>query len=336
MEKRKLGKSNIKVSPMGLGCFPIGGTFYHDGKVHSYGHVPEKDAIDAIEKGIELGITILDSADVYGCGRSEEIIGKALKGRREDFVIATKFGSVFDFKSQDPKFPCRSTGEKNITPEYIRKACDDSLKRLQTNYIDIYQLHWSSLDDNEKAQGVKNTLEELVDEGKILSYGWSTDSPRRAKIFADGKNCSSVQFTINLTRYNYELLKLLDEFNLGGLIRSPLGMGILTGKYNSNSDSPTNHYLSRVDFKDERMGYLFSKIEEAKSLLTNDGRTLAQGALGYIWAQHKNIVPIPGFRNSEQVEENAEAMVFGPLSNKIVTQIDELFNEMRTDMSKAY
>ena len=167
MQYRNLGKSITKVSSIGLGCFPIGGLFYHDGKIHSHGHVDEKDALEAIGKGLELGINIFDTSDVYGCGRSERILGKALKGRnREEVVIATKFGSVWNLKSGDPKAPCLSTGEKDISPAYIRKACNESLKRLQTDYIDIYQLHWSSM-DSQKIAGVQVVLDELVDEGLI-------------------------------------------------------------------------------------------------------------------------------------------------------------------------
>ena len=187
----------------------------------------------------------------------------------------------------------------------------------------------------EKAEAVRNTLEELVSEGKIRSYGWSTDSPTRAEVFAKGNNCSSIQFSINFTRENPILLKMLDDYKLGGLIRTPFGMGLLLGKYNENSQVSTRHYLHRINFKDERMKSMFSAIEQVKELLKESGRTLPQAAIGYLLAKHESIVPIPGFKNQKQVEENAKSLVLGPLSKKNVKEIDELFSGLRMDMGKV-
>ncbi|NHK32228.1 MAG: aldo/keto reductase [Asgard group archaeon] len=333
--KRNLGKSKIKSSAIGLGCFPLGGRFYHKGEPWSHGHIDEKEGIEAIKKGLDLGINLFDTSDVYGCGKSEKLLGKAIKDRRDEVIIATKFSSVWDLNSGDPKSPCQSIGEKNITPEYIKKTCQESLERLQTDYIDIYQLHWSSM-KVEEALGVRDVLEELVDEGLIRTFGWSTDSVDRAKAFADSKNCSSMQFSINFTRENKPMLELLDENNLGGLIRTPLGMGILIGKYNEMSKASKEHYLQRADFSSEGYAKTFKAVDKVKELFTNDGRSLAQAALGYILAKHERIIPIPGFKNLKQVEDNAKAMELGPLSNKLVKQIDEIFSELRMDMSKAY
>lgn len=332
--KRNLGKSNIKASAIGLGCFPLGGLFYHKGEPWSHGEVNEKVGVEAIKRGLDLGINLFDTSDVYGCGKSEKLLGKAIKGRREEVVIATKFSSVWDMNSGDPKAPCQSTGEKNITPEYIRNCCQESLKRLQTDYIDIYQLHWSSM-NVEEAEGVRNVLEELVGEGLIRTFGWSTDSIERAKAFADSKNCSSIQFSINFTRSNTSMLALLDEFELGGLIRSPLGMGILIGKYNEKSVASKDHYLQRINFSDERFVKTFEAVNAVKELMTSDGRTLAQAALGYILAQHERVIPIPGFKTVKQVEDNAKAMDLGPLSKKVMNQINDIFSGLRMDMSKA-
>ncbi|NHJ84699.1 MAG: aldo/keto reductase [Asgard group archaeon] len=335
MSTRIFGKSKIKVSSVGMGCFPIGGLFYHGGKIHSHGHVDEKIALDSIKKGLDLGITLFDTADVYGCGRSEKILGEALKGRREEVVIATKFASLWNFESGDPKTPCLSTGEKDITPEYIKRACLNSLKRLQTDYIDIFQLHWSDM-ALEKIDNIRDTLEELVSDGYIRSYGWSTDSVSRAKTLAEGEHCSSFQFSINFTRENPKMLQLLSDNQLGGLIRSPFGMGILLGKYNEESKVSKDHYLHRLNFKDEKMVQTFSKLDDLKQLIANSGRTLAQIVIGYILAKHESIVPIPGFKNPSQVEENAKAIEMGPLSQKLVKEIDELFSELRVDMGFAY
>jgi aryl-alcohol dehydrogenase-like predicted oxidoreductase len=315
--------------------FPLRGAFLSQRRPWSHGHIYEKVGIEAVKRGIDLGINLFDTSDVYGCGKSEKLLGEAIKGRREEVVIATKFSSVWDMNSGDPKSPCQSTGENYITPEYIKKTCQESLERLQTDYIDIYQLHWSSM-KLEDAPGVREVLEELVDEGLIRTFGWSTDSIPRAKAFADSKNCSSMQFTLSYTRENKPMLDLLDEFKLGGLIRSPLGMGVLLGKYNEKSKASKDHYLQRMDFSSEGYAMVFKAVDAVKELFVSDGRSLAQAALGYILAKHERIVPIPGFKTVEQVEDNAKAMELGPLSNKLKKQIDDIFSELRMDMSKAY
>ncbi|NHJ49887.1 MAG: aldo/keto reductase [Asgard group archaeon] len=333
MKTRILGKSNLKVSSIGMGCWAIGGPFYHKGgHIIAYGHVNDKDSLSAIEKGLELGVTIFDTANVYGLGRSETILGKALKGKREDVVIATKFGTTFDFNSGDPDVPGRIVG-RDHSPEGIRKACDESLKRLQTNYIDFYQIHSGNM-SAEEASIVVNTLEELVEEGKIRYYGWSTDDPERARLISQGKHCTGMQFRINFTQTNQKMFELIDELNFGGLIKGPLAGGIFTGKYNAESKLPKEHGLSRVDFSDERYVILNNKLDQIKELMTNDGRTLPQGALGYVLAQHERIIPIPGFKTAKQVEENVRTIELGPLSKKLVQQIDDLFSEFRKDHSE--
>ncbi|MCK5046896.1 MAG: aldo/keto reductase, partial [Candidatus Heimdallarchaeota archaeon] len=184
-------------------------------------------------------------------------------------------------------------------------------------------------------EGVRNVLEELVGEGLIRTFGWSTDSIERAKAFADSKNCSSMQFSINFTRSNTSMLALLDEYELGGLIRSPLGMGILIGKYNEKSVASKDHYLQRVNFSEERFKKTFEAVNAVKELMTSDGRTLAQAALCYILAQHERVIPIPGFKTIKQVEDNAKAMELGPLSKKVMNQINDIFSDLSMNMSKA-
>ncbi|MFW9851178.1 MAG: aldo/keto reductase, partial [Candidatus Thorarchaeota archaeon] len=214
MKKRVLGKSNIKVSAMGMGCWGIGGPFLHPTHgVIAYGQVKDEESIKAVRQGLDMGVTLFDTANVYGCGRSERVLGTALKGRRDDIVIATKFGSTFDMNSDNPNIPCRSTGS-DISDQAIRDACDASLERLQTDYIDLYQLHSGRL-DLEMAVNVLDTLEELVEEGKIRYYGWSTDDPERAALFAKGKHCTSVQFSHNMTSQNYVMIdEVLDKYGI--------------------------------------------------------------------------------------------------------------------------
>ncbi len=331
MKKRSLGKSGIKVSAMGLGCWGIGGPFLHpEHGVIAYGQADDKESIESIHLALEMEITLFDTANVYGCGRSERVLGEALKENRDDVVIATKFSSVFDLESGNPDIPCRSTGS-DLSPEGIKSACDASLERLQTDYIDVYQLHSGSLDP-EKAPGIMEILEELVDEGKVRWYGWSTDSPERAGIFAEGKHCATVQFRHNMFTHNEIMLSdVIDRFGITGLIKTPLGGGLLTGKYRDDTVRPKDHMLHGRNFGEGRILTLRQTLENLRETLTSDGRTLAQAALGWIWADHESLIPIPGFKNPQQVTENVGALEFGPLSKKQVSDVKRVVNEMLQD-----
>lgn len=324
------------MSALGLGCASIGGPYLGpSGQIIGYGHVREEKAIRAIQKGLELGITLFDTSNVYSCGRSEQILGKALEGQREEIIIATKFGLVWDLTSPNISLPCQVTGE-NVTPEFIRESCRGSLERLQTDYIDLYQLHINRMNP-EKAPSIMETLEELVEEGRIRHYGWSTDDPDRAKIFAQGKHCTIVQFKHNLTFHNKRMIKeVIQEFNVAGLIKGPLGSGILTGKYQNDSKLPANHLLHGLNFSKGRIAKVRALLEEMKDILTADGRTLAQAALGWIWAQNERLIPIPGFTNLKQVEENARTLEFGALAQDQVKQVEQILPKINTVLSKGY
>ncbi|NHJ40063.1 MAG: aldo/keto reductase [Asgard group archaeon] len=333
MKTRILGKTNLKVNSIGMGCWAIGGPFYHrGGHIISYGQVKDEESKKALEQGIELGVNLFDTANAYGGGRSEKILGEVLKGIREDFVIATKFGTVWDFNSGDSEVPMRLIG-RDITPEGIRKACNISLANLQTDYIDFYQVHSGNM-TKEEAVSVVDTLEGLVSEGKINYYGWSTDFPDRGALLAHGNHCAGMQFRLNIIHSNIEMLKFLDKHNYFGLIKNPLSGGLLTGKYKDDSTVPRDHNWHGKDFTEGRIGQTRSVLEELRELLENDGRTLVQASLGYILAKHDRLIPIPGFKTVKQAEENSKAIELGPLSNKLVMQIDKLFAEVHIDQSE--
>jgi len=162
---------------MGLGCWAIGGPFWRGDVPIGWGDVDDNESIAAIHKALDLGVTFFDTADVYGTGHSEEVLARALASRRRDVVIATKFSNVFDATT-------RQVIGADASPAYIHRACEASLKRLNTDYIDLYQLHNGGL-SLEEAVGVREMLEALVTEGKIRAYGWSTDDPERAALFVD-------------------------------------------------------------------------------------------------------------------------------------------------------
>lgn len=319
--KRILGKSGIEVSAMGLGCWAIGGPwdFSNGGETYAagWGKVDDAESIWAIHAGLDLGVNFLDTAANYGAGHSERILAKALEGKRDQVVIATKFGFLVDEKSK-----VVSTDDA-VLVENIRRDCESSLRRLNTDYIDIYQLHQGGLDP-EKAPAVMDVLEDLVDEGKIRWYGWSTDSSERAAIFAEGEHCTSIQFDLNVYRDNPETRRICAEKHLGGINKSPLNRGILTGKFDSDSQFPEDDIRHGVNFSEGVAAERLQQLNLVRDVLTDKGHTLAQASLAYIWALDPNMVPIPGFRSVQQVTENAGAMEKGPLSQDQVDRIHEI------------
>ena len=313
MFMRQLGRSGIEVSAMGLGCWAIGGPLWRDGQPRGWGDVDDAELLRAIHRALELGITFFDTADVYGAGHSERILGQALAGRREAVVIATKFGNTFDAATRT------GTGT-DASPAYIRRACDASLRRLQTDYIDLYQFHIGNYDPAE-ADVVRETLEELVAAGKVRAYGWSTDDPERARSFAAGAHCSAIQQRLNIFEGNEQTLALCEELNLASVNRGPLGMGLLTGKFTTHSVLPTNDVRQDWNLREGERAEQLARLEALRTMLVSDGRTLAQAALGWLWARSEHTVPIPGFKTAAQVEENAGALRLGPLTDEQMQQV---------------
>jgi aryl-alcohol dehydrogenase-like predicted oxidoreductase len=313
MFTRKLGRSNITVSALGLGCWAIGGPFWRGDRPVGWGEVDDTQSLAALARAREMGVTFFDTSDVYGCGHSERILGQALQGQRDQVVIATKFGNIFDEQTR------QITGFSG-EPDFIRNACAASLRRLNTDYIDLYQFHIGDY-DLEKAAAVVETLERLVDEGKIRAYGWSTDDPKRAALFAQGAHCAAIQQRFNLFEGNSEVLTICEQQNLASVNRGPLAMGLLTGKFTHASTLPANDVRHGWDLQSGEQAHRLTRLEEIQAVLTSDGRTLAQAALGWLWARSPVTVPIPGFRDVAQVEENVGALARGPLSPEQMTAL---------------
>lgn len=321
--KRRLGRSGIEVSAFGLGCWAIGGPLWKEENAVGWSTVDDSQSVRALHAALEAGVTFFDTADVYGAGHSERLVGKALKGRRGDAVIATKFGNVFDEKSK------QITGS-DARPAYIREACDASLKRLGTDYIDLYQFHIGDY-NLDAAVAVRDVLEELVSRGKIRAYAWSTDLPVRARYFGEGEHGTACQHQMNVLDDAPELVSLCEELDLASINRGPLAMGLLSGKYKSGTALPEDdvrgeHSPSWVKYFSEGKPSeeWLSRLEAVRELLTAGGRTLVQGALGWLWARSGQCVPIPGFKNEQQVAELVGAFEHGPLSAESMSEIDRL------------
>jgi aryl-alcohol dehydrogenase-like predicted oxidoreductase len=319
MEKRKLGKSGVQVSPMGLGCWAIGGPFEFDGRPAGWGEVDDAESVRAIRRALDLGVTFFDTADVYGCGHSEQVLGEALSERRDEAVVATKFGLLFDEDT-------RMGGGADTSPAYTRSACEASLRRLETDRIDLYQLHGGA-EDATSAEGVVEVLEDLVGEGKIRAYGTSVDVPEVVRVFAKGEHCVSVQTQVNVFGADEEVIRICEQEGLSVMARTPLAMGLLTGKYAPGKNVPPDDDVRRDTphwdyFDDSTMENWTQKVAAIREVLTEDGRTLAQGALAWIWSYSAITIPIPGFKSVSQVEQNARAMHFGPLSGEAMAAVE--------------
>ena len=319
MEKRTLGRSGLVVSGLGLGCWAIGGPFWRGNQPVGWGEVDDNQSRAAILRALDLGVNFFDTSDVYGCGHSERILGQVLSDRRHQVIIATKFGNVFDEQTR------RITGASG-DPAHIRRACEARLRRLRTEYIDLYQFHIGNYELG-RVDEVIETLEELVEEGKIRWYGWSTDDPARAAAFSRGPHCAAVQQRFNLFEGNAETLAVCEQNGLASIVRGPLAQGILTGKFTADSTLPSNDVRHSWDFREGEQARRLKALGAIREILTMEKRTLAQGALGWLWARSEAMIPIPGFKNVDQVEENAAAMWFGPLSSDQMAELRELMVE---------
>ncbi|MBF9132254.1 aldo/keto reductase [Plantactinospora sp. S1510] len=326
-DTRMLGRSGIEVSALGLGCLAIGGVWHEGDQPLGWGQVDDDESIRAVRRGLELGVTLFDTADVYGTGHSERILARALAGHRDEVVIATKWGYTYDEATRQATGP-------DPSPEYLRRAVAASLRRLDTDRIDLYQLHLGDLAIDQAAE-LLGTLEELVTEGRIRSYGWSTDLPDRAEAWAiSGTHCTAVQHSFSVLQDAPEVLAVCERYDLASVNRGPLAMGLLSGKFTESSTLAADDVRGIAPmwldwFRDGRPAPEFlARVAAVREALTADGRTLAQGALGWLWARSARTLPIPGFRTVAQVEENVGALAHGPLQPDQLAEVDTLLAKL--------
>lgn len=332
LSKRRLGKRGPVIGPMGVGTWAMGGPFrsgegcaYPTGAPLGYGQSDDLESTRAIHCAVDLGASLFDTADAYGTGHGERVLGKALKGKRDRVVIATKFGNTYDEDHQE------LTGV-NVTPNYIRKACEASLTRLQTDWIDLYQLHVGSL-PYDTAVLVADTLEQLCKEGLIRYYAWSTDEPDCADIFGDRPHAVAVQFDMNVFEDAPAMLDVCNRHDMAGIVRQPLAMGFLSGRFKKGRTLPENDIRSRppawlryFENGGSASDEWLANLDSIKDILTSDGRSLVQGALAWIWGRDDCTIPIPGIRTVAQAKENLGAREFGPLKPDQLNEIDAILN----------
>ncbi|RKN50897.1 aldo/keto reductase [Micromonospora endolithica] len=327
---RIIGRSGIEVGALGMGCWAIGGPLWgDDGQPYGWGEVDDDESIRTIHTALDLGVTLFDTASNYGAGHSERVLGRALAGRRDRAVIATKFGNRSDEATR------RATGV-DASGDHAVASLEGSLRRLGTDHVDLYLLHLNDLPAT-AALDLVDTLEALVTQGKIRAYGWSTDNPASARAFAlAGPHCAAIEHDQSVLHDNAEMLAVCDEFDLASLNRGPLAMGLLTAKYQGapvarGSDDVRGLAPDWLPWFTDGVpdAAWAGRVARVREVLTADGRTLAQGALGWLLARSPRTLPIPGCRTVAQAEENLGTLAYGPLPDAAFAEVEKLLDDVR-------
>ena len=309
---RTLGRTGLRVSEVGFGAWAIGGNKFGN----SYGSTDDATSLRAIQKALDLGCNFFDTADVYGHGHSETLLGEVLKHVRDKIYIATKVGG--DFYSSQTRM--------NFSPDYVEFACNESLKRLQTDYIDLYQFHNPAIQMIQDGK-IFDTMDKLRQEGKIRLYGLSIHDPQEGiEAITLGKP-DTIQVVYNIFTQNAvkTLFPLALEKNIGIIAREPLANGFLTGKYSKVSTFEEGDIRSSwprkvVEARADIAGTL-------KSFLAKDGRTSVQSALRFVLAQKAVSVVIVGAKTEAQVQENFATPESEELSEDEIGELIRVFRE---------
>lgn len=306
MELRKLGNSDVKVTPVAFGAWAIGGLMW--------GGNDDQDALEALEAAYDLGITTFDTAPIYGFGHSEELVGRALKNKRDKVQILTKYGLRWDatvgeyhFSIEDEKGR-RHDVHRYAGKESVIKECEASLRRLQTDYIDLYQIHWP--DPTTPISETMKAVEQLLKEGKIRAAGVSNYSAEQVKEAQQTIVIASDQVPYSMVNRDIEkeLLPYAREANVGILAYSPLQRGLLTGKM--SEDYMFNPGDTRKDnpfFTPDNIGKVNNFLDQIKPIAEEKGATLSQLVINWTFRQPGITCALVGARNRKQMEENAKA-----------------------------
>jgi aryl-alcohol dehydrogenase-like predicted oxidoreductase len=311
-EYRELGKkTGIRVSAIGFGGWAIGGASEASGVPLGWGRQSDEESLAAIRRARELGITFFDTADSYGFGRSESLLGIVLSRYRQEVVIATKVGVVRT---------ASGALKKDFSRQHIFHAVDGSLKRLRTDYIDLYQMHNPTIEDL-RHEEIQDAMERLQDAGKIRFWGVSVSTPEEGIEIMQRGWAHALQVLYNVLNQAPAdvLLPTAKEKGYGIIARVPLASGLLTGKFRIDSVFPSDD-LRQNFLTPRRLQEAIERVDEAKSIVGGASRSLAEAALRFVLANEAVSTTIPGARNARQVETNAAA-VEGTLSPDILEKL---------------
>jgi aryl-alcohol dehydrogenase-like predicted oxidoreductase len=312
VRQRRLGRTNLQVSEIGFGAWAIGGNKHG----HSYGPTDNAESLRAVAQALDLGCTFFDTADLYGHGLSEKLLGQALQKQRHACVIATKVGGDF----------YHGPFRKNFDPDYIRFALEKSLERLRTDYIDIYQLHNPPLMMLERGAHYA-VLDELKQEGKIRYYGVSVHDAYEGTMAIATDKPDVIQVAYNFLRQDprEELFPLAQEYDIGLIIREPLANGMLTGKYTATTTFGEGDM--RTEWPPEFLALQARLAEKARFLITPE-RTLAQAVLRFVLDAPAVSVVIPGMKTVAQAVENLAVSELASLTEDEHTRIQALLEDV--------
>ena len=307
MDRRRLGTDGLEVSALGLGCM---------GMSEFYGTTDESEAIATIHRALELGIFFLDTADVYGMGKNEELVGRAIAGRRDEVVLATKFGNV---RSDDGSRELRGDAD------YVREACDASLRRLGVDHVDLYYQH--RVDFRVPIEETVGAMAELVAAGKARHLGLSEASPETIRRAQAVHPIAALQSEYSLWTRDPEdgVLQTCRELGIGFVAYSPLGRGFLTGRIRSAEDLEEGDFRrNNPRFQGENFQRNLDLVARVEEIAAETGRTAGQVALAWALSRGDDVVPIPGTKRRRYLEENAEAVDL-ELTEEELERIEQAF-----------
>src|SRR5437868_9858877 len=305
--KRRLGKNGPEVSALGLGCM---------GMSEFYGSSSDEESIATIHHAIDRGVTFLDTADMYGVGRNEELVGKAIRDRRDRVFLATKFGNV--------RGPAGEFLGVKGDPDYVRSACEASLRRLGVEVIDLYYQH--RVDPDVPIEDTVGAMARLKDEGKIRFLGLSEAAPRTIRRAQSVHPITAVQTELSLWSRDAEseVLPTVRELGIGYVAYSPLGRGFLTGQIKSPDDFPEDDFRKfHPRFQGENFARNIALVREVEAMASEKGCTTAQLALAWVLAEGEDVVPIPGTKRVRYLDENIGALDV-KLSDEDLKRLDEI------------